>query len=300
MTIPDISKSWKNNVIKIELGENLTVGGEKGIAFLADEEQGEKPAVALEITDNIDSWDPILKEIYSSVSGDVVKWAEYTMETYKPDLIYLNLMTTDEDNGNISPDEALKILKSVEQAVKVPLIVKCRGIAKKQTEVLEKLITGTKRRTLFGSVLEDNYSTMSAAAMLGDNILIAESPIDVNLAKQLNLLITQMNFPLERIIMDPLTGGLGYGLEYTYSIIERIRLQGLQSENMMTSPMICFVGEETWKVKEVKVEDENIGDREDRAIGWELSTAVSLMAAGANILVVRHPETLKTIKKLIN
>jgi len=139
--------------------------------------------------------------------------------------------------------------------------------------------------------------------MAHNHFLIAESPIDVNIAKQTNILITQMNFPKEKIIMDPLTGALGYGLEYTYSVIERIRLQAFNGDEMVQMPIISFVGQESWKVKETKVSQDKEpmwGDQEKRGILWETTTAVSLMLSGANILVLRHPYSVTFIKETIN
>ena len=109
-----------------------------------------------------------------------------------------------------------------------------------------------------------------------------------------------MNYPLEKVIVDPLTGGLGYGLEYTYSVMERIRLQTFNDDKMMTPPLICLVGQETWRIKEIRLDEKNMGSRLKRGINWEVATAVSLILAGANVVVVRHPESVKLIKNFIN
>ena len=145
----------------------------------------------------------------------------------------------------------------------------------------------------------DNYKTIAAACIAYNHTLVAQSPIDVNLAKQLNILLTDMDFPQERIVMDPLTGALGYGLEYTYSVMERIRLAALGGDGMLDSPLVCLVGEEAWKVKEVKLtaEEEPLwGEQRSRGINWEVGTAMSVLLAGADVVALRHPESLARVR----
>jgi len=126
--------------------------------------------------------------------------------------------------------------------------------------------------------------------------------MDVNLSKQLVILIHDMGLPLERIIMDPTTGALGYGIEYGYSVMERLRLAALQGDTMTQQPMLSNPGEEAWKVKESKV-GEGVpaawGDWQRRALAWESVTATTLLLSGADILILRHPETLKRIQSVL-
>ena len=126
--------------------------------------------------------------------------------------------------------------------------------------------------------------------------------MDVNLAKQLVILIHDMGMPMERIIMDPTTGSLAYGIEYGYSVMERLRLAALQGDSMTQQPMIVTPGEETWKAKESKVGEgvpESWGDWKKRAVNWETLTASSLIHAGANVVVLRHPESLARVKTMV-
>ena len=155
---------------------------------------------------------------------------------------------------------------------------------------------------LFGIAVQENYKTVTAACLSAQSGIIAESPIDINLAKQLNILISDMGFPLEKIVMHHATGALGYGLEYTYSILERTRLAALQGDTMMSMPMINFIGQEVWKLKEAKTSQEEMpqwGSEKERGIYWEIITAVSLLQAGCDILVMNHPLAVKETKGLI-
>jgi acetyl-CoA decarbonylase/synthase complex subunit delta len=135
------------------------------------------------------------------------------------------------------------------------------------------------------------------------HVLVGESPIDVNIAKQLNILLADANVDLNRVLIDPLTGGLGYGLEYTYSVMERIRLAALGGDAMLNCPLVCLVGEEAWKAKESRVPADKEplwGNQPERGIHWEVATAMALIEAGAEVVVLRHPEALARIRKQLD
>jgi acetyl-CoA decarbonylase/synthase complex subunit delta len=156
---------------------------------------------------------------------------------------------------------------------------------------------------LLGICEENNYRTIVAAALGHNHLVQSRTPMDVNLSKQLVILIHEMGMPLERIIMDPTTGALGYGIEYGYSVMERLRLAALQGDSMTQQPMIVTPGEEAWKVKESKVGEgvpENWGEWKRRALDWEAVTAVSLLQSGANIVTLRHPESLKRVRAFVD
>ncbi len=155
---------------------------------------------------------------------------------------------------------------------------------------------------LINYVETDNYKTIAAACLAYGHTLVAQSPIDVNLAKQLNILLTDMNFPAERIVMDPMTGTLGYGLEYTYSIMERIRNDGLAGDKMLAFPMLVTSGYESFRVKETWASEKDYpewGKLKDRAAYWEIATAMSLLLTGAELLIMYHPRAVEVAKKTI-
>ena len=138
--------------------------------------------------------------------------------------------------------------------------------------------------------------------MANGHLVTARTPMDVNLAKQLNILVSDMGFPMDRVLMDPTTGALGYGIEYGFSVMERLRLAALGGDGMTQQPMLVTPGEEAWKVKEAKV-GEGVppawGDWKERAINWETLTTSALIESGADVVVLRHPETIKRIKAII-
>ena len=176
------------------------------------------------------------------------------MDEFGADLLMLHLAGTHPDRGNRSPEEAAADVRAVLDAVGVPLIVKGPGAGSKQNDVLARVAEECQGEGLaLHSACQEEYKTLAAVAVAYGHVLVAESPIDMNIAKQLNILLADASVDLHRTLIDPLTGGLGYGLEYTYSVMERIRLAALGGDAMLNSPMICLVGEEAWKAKEAKV-----------------------------------------------
>jgi acetyl-CoA decarbonylase/synthase complex subunit delta len=146
----------------------------------------------------------------------------------------------------------------------------------------------------------DNYRTIAGAALAYGHCIVAQSPIDVNLAKQLNILLTNMDLPRDRIVMDPMTGSLGYGLEYTLSVMERIRLTGLGGDTALTFPMIVCAGQEAWKVKEGSAAEADFpawGDLAKRGVLWEVQTAMPLILSGGDLVIVYHPDSLDALRR---
>ena len=190
------------------------------------------------------------------------------------------------------------------ESVKVPLIISGHSHYNKINEVMKRVCEVTAgENCLINYVETDNYKTIAAAALAYNHTIVAQSPIDVNIAKQLNILLTDMNFPSEKIIIDPLTGSLGYGIEYTYSIMERIRIDGLSGDKMLAFPMLVNPGYEAAKVKEAKIPPgifPEWGDPEMLNAYWELSTAISLLGAGADLLIMYNPKAVEVVKSKID
>ena len=232
------------------------------------------------------AWPVELKDyIGNDVLKDPALWAKKCIDDFKADFIFFDMIATHQDKEDSSPEEAAEKMNAVLDAINTPLAVRPAGNYDKKNNVIAKCAESAKRQVILGSAFQENYRTIVAAALASNHLLIAESPIDVNISKQLNILITQMNYPLSKIIVDPLTGGLGYGLEYTYSVMERIRLQTFNDDKMMTPPVICLVGQETWRIKEVKIDEPNMGSKLKRGISWEVTTAISLILAEQMLLL---------------
>jgi len=286
-------------------GSTITVGGQKSMPYMHFEnEMPHKPVVAMEIRDRRpDDWSPLLIEYWKDVIEDPALWAK-AAEQSGAELIVMYLSLTGRDGKPNTTVAAVAAVKAVLAATGLPLVVFGPGQAELDNELLVAVAEATKGERLVLGICEDkNYRTIVATAMANGHLVSARTPMDVNLAKQLNILITDMGLPPDRILMDPTTGALGYGIEYGFSVMERLRLAALQGDGMTQFPMLVTPGFEAWKTKESKV-GEGVpaawGDWLQRAIHWETLTAVSLLESGADIVVLRHPESVKQVKAAID
>ncbi|MCM8779130.1 MAG: acetyl-CoA decarbonylase/synthase complex subunit delta [Candidatus Omnitrophica bacterium] len=308
-------EKWSGKVNEVSIGATsqeggtrskvIKVGGENTLPFLHFEGKIiNPPVVAMEVWDmEPPTWPDILKEEFKDCLADPVGWAKKAVESWGIDLLCLRLFSTHPDAKDTSGDEAADTVEKVLKAVKVPLIVIGGYSAQKDGDVLFKVSEiANGENCLLGIAVQENYKTITAACISGGHSIIAETPIDINLAKQLNILISDMGFPAEKIVIHHSTGGLGYGLEYTYSVMERTRLAALSGDKMLSQPMINFVGQEVWRAKETKTSEEEMpvwGKHKERAVLWEATTAVAFLNAGADILVMNHPQAIKLVKGTI-
>lgn len=283
----------------------LTIGGETTMPFMLHEGNlPNRPALALEIRDRKpEDWSVLLHEIWGDAIDDPAAWARAAEEA-GADLIYLKLSATTSDGNPNTPENVKKVVRQVLEATGLPLAVIGPGQADLDNDLIVAVAEeGKGERLLLGLCEENNYRTIVAAALAHDHLVQSKTPMDVNLSKQLVILIHDMGLPLERIVMDPTTGALGYGIEYGYSVMERLRLAALGGDAMTQQPMIVTPGEETWKVKEAKVGEgvpETWGDWKQRALDWEAITATAIIHSGADLVVLRHPETLTRVRHLID
>ncbi|HEY1220523.1 MAG: acetyl-CoA decarbonylase/synthase complex subunit delta [Bryobacteraceae bacterium] len=302
-------KKWAGALREVTLGAGsrrpIAVGGGNGLPLHTFEAAfPHRPALALEIVD-VDPvrWVESVRQPWEGVLGRPAEAARRAVE-FGADLLLVHLMGTHPDRGNRSPEQAAADVAAVLEAVPVPLIVKGPGAGQKQNDVLARAAESSRGEGLaLHSATNEDYKTLAAVAVAYGHILVGESPIDVNIAKQINILLADTNVDLNRVLIDPLTGGLGYGLEYSYSVMERIRLAALGGDGMLNCPIVCLVGEEAWKAKEARVsagKEPLWGSQRERGIHWEVATAMTLIEAGAEVLVLRHPEALERIRKQLD
>ena len=239
-------------------------------------------------------------------AGDPASWAK-AAEKLGVRLLVLALSATSRDGKPNTPANAVQTVKSVLASTGLPLIVFGPGQADLDNELLVAVSEATKGERLALGICEDNnYRTIVATAMANGHVVCARTPMDVNLSKQLNILISDMGLASDSILMDPSTAAVGYGIEYGYSVMERLRLAALQGDPMTQSPIIVTPGFEAWKTKEAKFGGVEFGipaswgDWAVRAICWETLTAVTLLEAGADILVLRHPESIRRVQQTID
>jgi acetyl-CoA decarbonylase/synthase complex subunit delta len=285
----------------------ITLGGETSYPFYVFEGvMPNKPRIAMEVWDNdpVEEWAVPAYEAIEDVAKDPVAWAKKCVEKFGADAIALILMSTDPNGDNAPADAAAATAKKVADAMDVPLIVYGTGNVDKDAEVLAAVAEAcADKNVVLGPVQDKNYKKIGAAALAYGHTVSANSPIDVNLAKQLNILLGQLGVKDDKILVDPTTGGLGYGLEYSYSVMERDRMAALtQEDDKLQNPILNYVGQEVWKVKECKLtnaEAPQLGDQTKRGILMEAITAIDLLLAGSDLLIMRHPEAVKLVKTMI-
>ncbi len=306
--IPKIDYTGKIREIKLGSGDKaVTVGGETGYPFhLFESDMPRPPRIAMEVYDSPpEDWPKAALAPFEDVADDPVAWAKKCVDAYGAEMLCLQLVSTDPNGLDRSADEAATVVKRVADAVSVPLIVWGTANHDKDTEVFRKVSEVCQDKNLIiGPVEEGDYKKIGAAAIGYKHTIIASTPIDINLAKQLNILLGNLGVPDEQIIMDTTVSSIGYGIEYVYSVMERVRMAALtQQDERLQFPIIANIARETWKTKEVKIsqkEDPRLGDEEKRGILMEAISATVLLLAGADVLIMRHPESIRLVNNMIS
>jgi len=304
--IPKTAYSGKVKEVKLGSGEKaVVVGGETSYPFyLFEGKTPNPPRIAMEVWDMPpEEWAKAALEPFAGVTDDPVAWAKKCIGDYGAEMIALQLVSTDPNGLNRGADEATAVVKKVADAINVPLIVWGTANADKDAEVLRKVCEVCQGKNLIvGPIAEGNYKKIGAAAIGYHQTVIASSPIDINLAKQLNILLGNLGVPDEMIVMDPTVSSIGYGIEYCYSVMERMRMAGLtQQDEKLQFPLICNISKEAWKAKEVHLADGelNMGDAKKRGILLEAMSAMVLLLAGGDVVIMRHPEAIKLVREMI-
>jgi acetyl-CoA decarbonylase/synthase complex subunit delta len=303
--IPKTNYTGKIKEIKLGKGDKaVVVGGENSYPFyLFEGEMPRVPRIAMEVYDSPpEEWPAAALEPFAGVTDDPAAWAKKCVDDYGAEMICLQLVSTDPNGLDRSADEATEVVKKVADAIDVPLIVWGTANHDKDIEVFRKVTEVCHGKNLIiGPVEEGDHKQLGAAAIGYQHTVIASTPIDINLAKQLNILLGNLGVPDELIVMDPTVSGIGYGIEYSYSVMERMRMAALtQQDDKLQFPIVCNIGSEVWKTKEAKTtaeEDPKMGDAKKRGILLEAMSAMCLLLAGADVLIMRHPEAIKLIKE---
>lgn len=306
--IPKTAYSGKIKEITLGTGDKtVTIGGETSYPFyLFEGEMPNLPKIAMEVYDEPpDEWPEAAMEPFAGVTDDPVTWAQKCIKDYGAEMICLQLLSTDPNGTDRPADEAAQVVKKVADAIDVPLIVWGTANHDKDTDVLRAVAELVQDKSLIlGPLEEGDYKKIGAAAIAYKHTVIASSPIDINLGKQLNILLGNLGVPDASLIMDPTSSSIGYGIEYCYSVMERMRMAALtQQDTKLQFPIVCNVAKEAWKTKEAKIaeeEDPKMGNAARRGILLEGMSAMVLLLAGADVLVMRHPEAIKLIREMIS
>ena len=305
--IPKTAYTGKIKETKLGKGDKaVTIGGETSYPFyLFEGEMPHLPEIAMEVYDSPpDEWPEAAMEPFAGVTDDPVAWAKKCIDDYGAKMICLQMVSTDPNGLDRGADEAAEVVKKVAEAIDVPLLVWGTANHDKDTDVLRQVAEVCQGKNLIiGPVEEGDHKRIGAAAIGYQHTVSASTPIDINLAKQLNILLGNLGIPDELLVMDPTVSGIGYGIEYCYSVMERMRMAALtQQDEKLQFPIICNIAKETWKTKEAKIpatEDPKLGDVKKRGILLEAMSAMAMLLAGADVLVMRHPEAIKLVREIM-
>jgi len=287
------------NIREVVLGEGekiKKIGGENTFPFHVFEGSlPNPPGLALEFLDmQPENWPTWVIEPFQDVVSDPLEWARKGAEEYGAEILCLRLLSTDPMGQDASPQEAAKTVRKIVDSLNIPLIVLGTGAEDKDLKVLIEVARACSgKNLLLGPILKGNYQKIARAALEHGHAIVAQASMDANLTKELNIALCKF-FPPEKIVVDPTSSALGYGMEYTFSIIESIKQFGLvDKDNMMQMPIFADIGIECWRTKEAKL-------NKDQGVLWEAFTGMTFLLAGANLLVLRHPEALSLLKNMIS
>ncbi len=311
MAIPNIKEKWSGMINQVTIGatsenggtrgKTVTVGGHTTLPFLTFEgEITYPPVTAGFVGDVVPDWPDFLKKAIGDEINSPAEWAAKNVEEFKTDLISIKMIGADPHTHNRSPQECATVVEQVLKAVDVPVIIWGCGDDEKDNEVLPECSQAAKgENCLIGSAKESNYMTVVAICKADRHKIISEAPVDINIGKQVNILLQDAGYNLKDVVMYQTTGSLGYGFDYVYTILERCRIAGLKGDNLMAMPQICDVAGETYRVKEAIAGEEILpgwGQVDRRGMLWEAAGAAAYMQAGADILILAHPEAIAQVR----
>lgn len=312
MAVPDVKERFSGTINTVTIGatsdeggtrtSTVTIGGETGFPMLDFEaDYPNPPAFALEINNaGVEDWHGESKKHVADVGDDLAAWAE-KCEEWGADLVCLHLSAADPDLGGRSPAECAEDVRTVLEATGLPLIVWGCDVEEVDANVLPKCTQAAAGEDcLFGTAKEEAYRTLAASCLADDHKIIAEAPSDINLSKQLHILLSDVGMDLDDIVMHPTTGALGFGLIYIYTTIERGRIAALGGDKLVQQPVVVNIGKEVGRVKEAVTDESEApgwGSLEVRARLWEAATAITYLEAGAELFVLRNPEALSEAKE---
>ena len=297
----------KINAVTLGTGDNaIVIGGQNVLPFYTFDAPIENaPKIGIQVSDAADSWDlPGLQALYAGCTtmAERAKKAE-TMEG--ADFLCLNFESADPNGADRSVEDCVADAKAVAEAVSMPIVIMgCKNMEKdgKLFAAVAEALAG--KNILVMSAKNEDYKTVGASVALANGQKVgAETADDINLAKQLNIMLKGLNVPAESIVMNIGTAAVGYGYEYVASTLDRVRDAALkQSDADLQMPIIAPVSTDTWGVKESSASEEDEptwGNREERGISMEISTAAANLTGGADAVIMRHPAAVATVKKFI-
>ena len=311
MSFEPKTQAFNSSISSVTIGTGdkaVTLGGINVLPFYAfDAPITNAPKIGVEITDHGMAAYPQagLQEFYAGCQT-VADMAKRVETMHGASFICLHFEGADPNGDNRSVEECVEIAKSVADATDLPLVIMgCKNI-EKDAELFTKVSEALQgKNILVFSAREENYKSVGASAVMAYGQKVgAESAVDINLAKQLNTVMTQLGVNAQNIVMNIGSAAAGYGYEYVASTLDRVKDAALkQADAMLQMPIMTPVSADTWGVKEAVMSEEDMpewGSQEERGIEMEITTAAAVLAGGSDAVILRHPEAIKTIAKMIS
>lgn len=296
--IPSVKEKYNGTIGEVTLGKgDYVAGGASGMPFMSFENPlKRRPMIAGEVVDDLSDYPEMAAKMFDGRQNDPVEWAMMWKEL-GVDMLCIRILSTDPGRGGKDVKGAAAMVKRISDATGLPMIVYGCGIPDIDSELMTEVGSAvTDSRLILAKAEEDDYKRISSAAMANDHVVLAFSNLDINLAKQMNILLSDFGVQKGNIVMDPLMAALGMGLDYSYSVNERIRLAALAGDKMLQMPMVCDATT-AWSVGDATSEDDpSLGDASLRATWWEAITAMSAMVSGADIVIMRGPGAVDMVK----
>ncbi len=309
-------KNWTNPIQEVTLGatsadggsrkSTVTLGGENALPYYFDAEMPHRNYITMDVFDMPIGMAKAVKSNYEDVINDPAEWAKKVVRDFNADMVTIHLISTDPLIKDTSARDAAKVVEDVLQAVDVPIVIGGAGNPQKDPEVLEKAAEAAsgERVLLASASLNLDYERIAKAAVDNGHVVLSWTQLEINAQKELNRkLMKQCNVPRDSIIMDPTTAALGYGLDYAYTNMERIRLAGLMGDDELTFPMSsgttnAWGAREAWMVSSPLPQDSEWGPREYRGPIWEIITGLALSLAGNDMFMMMHPTSVQVLKEI--
>lgn len=278
----------------------ITIGGETSLSFFGENGVPNRPVVSLDVFDIPIPLPKTISEHYEDVISDPSEWAKKGVEKLGADMIGIHLVSTDPKGANRGSREAVKTVEEVLQAVSVPIVIGGSGNPQTDPEVLSMAAEVSEgERCLLNSVTPDVYKSIALAAKTFGHNVVAWTSVNVNEAKRLNKLLIAEGLTKDRIVMDVTTGALGYGLEYSFSIMERTRIAALKGDEYLQMPIMSAAAN-AWGAREAWSVNDRWGPRDLRGPLWEAITGITALLAGADLLFMIHPLAVQLVKDALD
>ncbi len=295
------------NTVEVGCGEKaIKIGGENVLPFYTfDAPIENSPKVGVMISDLGLENEPAGVKAYYEGCTTIADIAKKAAAMPGADFVCLKLEGADPNGQDKSVEDCIAVVKEVVDAIDVPLVIAgCKNVAKDADLLTKASEAAQGKNVIILAAKEEDYKGIGAAAGLAYNQKVgAESAVDINLAKQLNVLISQLGVAPSNIVMNVGTATVGYGFEYVVSTMDRIKAAALsQNDVQLQMPIITPIADEAWNVKEAMASEEDMpewGAQEARGVSMEVSTAASVLASGSNAVILKHPTSVATISKMI-